>query len=430
MQKRKLKDWITAYLTFVDQSEPPTIFKEWCAVSALAAAMQRKYRLVWDPFQTLYPNMYIVLVGPAGSRKGTAITPARNLMLDAGIPLSAESTTREALVRRLAEAAVPVPQPDPDLDPDEDVHCSLTVVSPELTVFLTKKDEKLVEDVTDWFDCPNNWSYETKTQGKDVLRKVWLNLIGATTPSKMQGSLPQSIVDGGLASRIIFVYGDRRSKLVTKGFENDELIALRDYLLDDLITIFEGDGDFTYTEEYNDAYARWYEQSVKTPPIEDYHFESYLERRPLHLRKLSMIMNVSRGGDLLLIKEDLHRALHLLLRTEKVMPNVFRAYGRLDIAETSERLLSFIMKHKSGLTKARILREFYKDATVEEIDQLLKAYLSMNIIETKRVMILEKPVLMIYAKEGPGLGRPDAESDSIGELEAEELRSILEEDSE
>ena len=98
---RRNKDWITSYLRYVDNTEPPNLYKEWVAVSVIASCLQRKCYLDWGPM-TFYPNMYIVLTGPSGkARKSTAMGPGMKLLREMGVKLAAESITREALIREL-----------------------------------------------------------------------------------------------------------------------------------------------------------------------------------------------------------------------------------------------------------------------------------------------------------------------------------------
>ena len=76
--------------------------------------------------------MYIVLVGPSGCRKGTAMGPGYSFLRKVGAKLSAEATTREALIGSLELCK------DTSVAPDGTSydHSSLTIFSQELTVFL------------------------------------------------------------------------------------------------------------------------------------------------------------------------------------------------------------------------------------------------------------------------------------------------------
>ena len=140
MSERRLTDWIDAYMTFTENTEPAELFRKWTAVSVICAALRRKCRLDWGSL-TFYPNMYIILVGPSGSRKGTAMDPAYEIACEiADIKMAAEATTRESLIRQLKKANYT----EHNLVTGKpDYHSSLTIWSQELTVFLGYHNRQL-----------------------------------------------------------------------------------------------------------------------------------------------------------------------------------------------------------------------------------------------------------------------------------------------
>ena len=69
----KNASWLDVYLKYVDNTESPTSYHVWTALSCIAGALQRKCYIKWG-LETVYPNMYVVLVGSAGrTRKSLAI---------------------------------------------------------------------------------------------------------------------------------------------------------------------------------------------------------------------------------------------------------------------------------------------------------------------------------------------------------------------
>ena len=166
-------------MEYTHNSEPPTQFREWAAIATVAAALQRKCVLQWGELERFYPNLYVVLIGPSGSRKGTAMRPALELLQELGIKMASEAITREALIRELKQANAN----QPDLKTGTmHLHASLTIFSPELTVFLGYQNKQLMSDLTDWYDCRDRWTYRTKGAGVDEIIGVWINLFGGTTP--------------------------------------------------------------------------------------------------------------------------------------------------------------------------------------------------------------------------------------------------------
>ena len=78
--ERKLPNWIDAFMLYTHNTEPPTLFRKWTAISCIAAAMQRKCVVEWGTSLTFYPNLFIVLVGPSATGKGTAMNPGLDII--------------------------------------------------------------------------------------------------------------------------------------------------------------------------------------------------------------------------------------------------------------------------------------------------------------------------------------------------------------
>lgn len=378
MAQRNVPDWIEGYLAYTEDSEPPKLFKEWCAVSVIAAALQRKCRLEWGT-TVFYPNLYIVLTAPAGkARKGTAMAPARKFIDRIGIPLAAEAVTREALIRTLKESESVVSTENGII-----VHSSLTVFSPELTVFLGYNNTQLMSDLTDWFDCSEKWVYRTKTAGTDDISGVFINMLGATTPDLIRSTLPLDAIGGGLTSRMIFVFEEKKGKIVPFPFVSEETRKLETKLYYDIECINMLQGQFKFTKEFLSRWGDWYmAQEGKNPFGANYNkaFDGYIERRPTQVLKLSMVMNASRTDEMVLDEPDLVRAIDLLERTEKKMPRAFGGIGMSQNAQLTYAISELIARSPNGVTISDIMRAHTFNGTTSDISDALDILVQSKMI--------------------------------------------------
>lgn len=378
MAQRNIPDWIEGYLAYTEDSEPPQLFKEWCAVSVIAAALQRKCRLEWGT-TVFYPNLYIVLTAPAGkARKGTAMAPARKFIDRIGIPLAAEAVTREALIRTLKESESVL-----STETGIIVHSSLTVFSPELTVFLGYNNTQLMSDLTDWFDCSEKWVYRTKTAGTDDISGVFINLLGATTPDLIRSTLPLDAIGGGLTSRMIFVFEEKKGKIVPFPFVSEETRKLETKLYYDIECINMLQGQFKFTKEFLSHWGDWYTaQEGKNPFGANYNkaFDGYIERRPTQVLKLSMVMNASRTDEMVLDEPDLARAIDLLERTEKKMPRAFGGIGMSQNAQLTYAISELIARSPNGVTISDIMRAHTFNGTTSDISDALDILVQSKMI--------------------------------------------------
>jgi hypothetical protein len=326
----------------------------------------------------IFPNMYIVLVGPSGCRKGTAMGVGQKFLTDLGIKMAAEATTREALIKALGESN------DTTVGTDNEVylHASLTIYSPELTVFLGYNNVQLMSDLCDWFDCREQWTYRTKNQGTDTIYGVWVNLCGATTPDLLKSTLPSDAIGGGLTARMIMVYAPKKEKTVLLPIETDEEKELRSMLLSDLEKISMLSGPFRVDDSFIDNYTRWYAQADDNPPFDDPRMGGYIERRPLHTLKLSMIVSASRSSSRIVTGDDFIRAKKILETTESYMLRAYSGVGKSKLSDVLSDVMYYIAAEKLT-TEKRLLQRFWQDADKFELDRILQTLDSMGFIAIK-----------------------------------------------
>lgn len=361
----------------MERSEPPYTYKLWTGLSVIASCLRRKCVLNWGT-TPIYPNMYVVLVGPSGKcRKGTAMGPGLRFLQDMGIKMTANSITREALIRELKQSN------DTQIDAKTGemfLHASLTIFSKELTVFLGYNNQNLMSDLTDWYDCDNIWVYRTKNMGTDEIIGVWVNFIGATTPEMIQTALPRDTIGLGLTSRIIFVFEHNKDHIEPADFQTKEEMELQKVLARDLERIAIMSGEFHATAGFIELYSNWYVTYSKGPmPFDDYRFSGYFERRPTHLRKLCMILSASRGDSKLIEERDFVRALGILELTEKNMKYTFSGMGKNNQVDVMQRVIATISA-AGCIEFSDLLRRFIQDIDKFLLEKMVESLVSMGVI--------------------------------------------------
>ena len=384
MSLRRLNDWVSGYIEYSQETESPLSYHIWTSISLLAAALQRRVYIKWG-YEILYPNMYIVLVGPSGKcRKGSAMNLGKDIITGLGIKVTSESITREALIRSMKRAVVNYIEPDTGI---VRFHCSLTAMSQELSVFLGQNDVKFLADLTDWYDSLDNWVYETKTSGVDEIKGVCFNLLGATAPDWLQSILPEEAIGGGFTSRIIFIVEEQKRKTIPLPVVSERLSSLREALREDLERIATLSGEFEFTEETKELYSAWYQkedEKIKdgSPAIDDPRFAGYCERRATHIRKLCMLFSASRGEDLLIMADDFSRAMDVLMSAEKKMDKVFSGLGSTPYAKITEKILTFF-KERKRVSRSELLIVFYRDLDMTILDTIEKTLVAMKVIKVE-----------------------------------------------
>jgi hypothetical protein len=385
---RLLTDWLSAYEEYVENSEPPKLYHVWTALAVLAGALQRRSYLDWG-FTKIFPNLYVVLVGPSGKcRKGTAIDIGLKLLRTLNIHLAAESLTREALIRSLAETQQDYLNPTTQTT---EGHCSLTIMAEEFGVFLGVQQHQIMQDLCDLYDSRDLWEYRTKTSGTDTLNGVCLNMEAATTPEYLQNALPHEALGVGLASRIIFVSEEEKSKSLALPFLTREQIRLQDLLTKDLEKIHLISGEFHVKDEVKELYKEWYDNPKEDPGVDDERFNGYNARRPTHLRKLWMLSSASRCGERVINEWDFERSLFVLRETEKKMSRAFGALGINKLAPIMERVYSMLLR-RGSVRHSELCNAFFRDANPTDMKIILMALRERRLIAIETCPIYKEPL--------------------------------------
>ncbi len=381
---RVLADWLNAYVDYTKNSEPPRSYHLWTGISVLAAALQRKVYIKWY-MGKMHPNLFTVLVGPSGKcRKGTALAFGQDLIRQVpGIRMISQRTTTEQLIRDMKESLSEFTEPSTQ---QIELHCSMTVMSGELAVFLGNSNIDFLAVLTNLYDSEDTWEYRTKHQGQDKIKGVCLNFLGGTAPDWIKTMIPEAALGGGFTSRIIWIVEWDKGKIVADPTPTPRMYTLRDQLIGDLEHIYTMAGEMVQEAAAIEYYEEWYEEQTKNPPFEgDGKFGGYCARRAAHVRKLSMILSASRSPERLIRLEDLKRAITLLEAAEITMPEAFTGLGKGLYTNIGETVLSFMLKTQQPVRQSELLRRLYPDVNLYSLEIAMQSLVFMGTIQIKEL---------------------------------------------
>ena len=389
-EPRMLSDWIQSYMQYAEMTEPPKRYHLWSAISLISACLQRKCFYFMGSIE-VFPNMYIALVGPPAARKGTAMDIAYPFLEELNIKVAAEAITREALIKELANSA------DNDLDlrtGKRSFHCSLTIWSQELAVFLGYNNRQLISDLTDWYDCKRKWIYRTKNMGEDEIRGVFVNTLGAITPDLLRATMPIEAIGGGLTSRFMFIFEWDKEKIVPVSKLD---LSLKRALTHDLEQIRMLSGEFICTPEMEELWIEWYSHHEENLPFKDPKFDGYFQRRGKHILKLSMILSASRSNSMIIDACDFQTAVAYVEDAEKNMSNTFNGIGRAAHADVLAKIMTEVsMAGSRGVLASELLKSYRGDTDAQGIERIINTLETMKFIEKK---IYPDDTLLVYTAD-------------------------------
>lgn len=373
MASRKLSDWVDSYMDFTENTEPARIYQKWVGLSVIAAVLRKKVQLSLGRIR-IYPNMYVVLVGEPGiARKSQSINFGLDLLSNIpDIKTSADAITPQALIQDMESAVDSCELPEGEVL----THSSMTIISREFESFLGQKQEntKMLVLLTDLFDCQElPWKYRTKGSGDNIIPSLFLNLLGATTPDSLASCLPSTAVGGGLTSRIIFVWADRKHKKVTKPEMTKEERILKESLIQDLYLIARIAGTYEFSKEADANWDSWYtnyDEQATNRLCQDPSFNGWYSRKPMYLLKLSILMAASQSDKRIIEWKHIEKAMKTLAEAEVLMGNVFKAIGKSTVTVETD-IVTRIVQSAGWITEKQLLSMVWRDMDAKKFDNVV-----------------------------------------------------------
>ena len=398
------KGFIESYMAYTSGQESPSDFHYWTAVSALSSAVGRNLWLDRGYYK-IYPNHYIILVaGSALSRKSSAINigvrilrKALERLKEAGIDAGALSVlsakmTPEALCRAMSTKGIKSMYANEEEEDEENkISRPLLLYSSELGVFLSRTAQMngLVDLLIDFYDCPDDWEYLTKTQGADFVHNVYTAMLSATTPDWISANITGSVFNQGLVGRTIFVHSDKAQTRVAHPQFNEYEQFLENRLLDLLESKLLLKGEMTLTQEAYEYYEQWY--NLRADPGDNQSMQSgFFGREHDHVLKLSMAISMSRSNDLIITFEDIQNAIEKVGTVRVGLGRVFREVKQQnEIFEV--QYVESIIKDKGKISHSDLLRLVRRKMNSGQLKEAITVLTQSEIITT----VSEKP------KRGP-----------------------------
>lgn len=386
---RNFENFIDAYLKYTEEQESTTKIHKWVAVSMIAAALERRVFLDAGHF-TVFPNFYIFIIGNSGEvRKSTSTGIGYSLIDDSGIVrLMSERLTDRSLINQMKRSKTEFYH---DFERKKfSRQSAVYAYASELVIFLKEVKGSISELLTTLWDCPKKWTYETHGDGEIELDGVCLNILGASTPTWLQRSIPAEEMEGGLASRIVFVVEmnppERYNAWGVPKEARPLIDEMKPKLIEDLRRFCLIQGTFTYTDDAKNFYESWYKKHRKnTKNITDIRFKGYYSRKPVTVWKLAMILSIAESDELIFSSKHVKTALDWLDEIEDSMLEAFGVIGDNPLAKGMKTVFDSVKNQKDGVNAADVYRTMYTSYNKKEFEQIIHEMQYLKTIDIKVV---------------------------------------------
>jgi Protein of unknown function (DUF3987) len=373
-----MSNWVFDYAKAInDVSESPLSYNIWSGISVISSTLKRNVFLHYKTF-TLYPNQYIVLVGPPGIGKGVAMRDAHRFSArDKLINYLSDRVTAPRIIERLFQGFTA---------PLKVVKGQVTAGQKDSTVTLTSTELPTLIGSSDWmltFLCDawdkGEFDYDTRNKGSFKVEDMCVSLIGGCTPDFIRKIARNSsdTVSTGFSARTLFIHAKEKSKCLpwAEGLRNNPLKKL---VIDDLENRIQSISNLAGEFKFDPFAQRVFEDyylTLTTSEDDSDVYRNFRSRQHIHVMKTAMALaaadsNLQVNGSLYISKATLEKSIILVEEIAKGLDEIFRGVGESDVATGLARVQTYI-ERKGSVSFNQLVADNVRHVNYETIIKIL-----------------------------------------------------------
>lgn len=353
-------------------SEVPEVFHFWSCVSLIAAVVEDRVWFQKFKHESLFPNLFVMLVGPSGLGKGTAIGNVMRLANESvTINRYRGRTTAAHLVDHLGKMGTDEYGRKVLSNP------KLWLVMDELSNDISTNKSMVREFVFMMTELYTASGYKmqtgTRTHGQVNIDNPLVNWLAGTTEGCLRDVLSKDLLESGFTARTCFIFGDydfaKRRPRITYPIDYDEVfehLCLRMYALQ------QTTGVFKLTDAADSELEKWY--NTRPEPREELLYSAWKRHHDLML-KFAMILCLAGGGPMVIQHGHIVQAQYMVKQcfvfAEKVIEIASEGLEVKVANLVEKRLVKGEMRQNDLLAYFRLTHGVGQRAIRQAIDELV-----------------------------------------------------------
>lgn len=373
--------WFNRYLEYTSVGEAPPQFHFGAILAVCAGGMKRRPLIGWEARRT-YPNIYSLLIGPTGARKGSAIEKAQEFAKAANADILPTEGTHQGYYEFLRRRQDKTGEDATGL-----------IISDEFSVLVSKDTFKkdMAKWLTDWYDSPDQRTRALRgREGMDddeeyVVNNFCVSLLGASNMPWLR-TLPTDAITGGFVPRFLIfdVADDWKRWVASPKYNNALALELKAELR---LRIKDIPSDMPLSPMAEHYMKEWYEKDIRAQyeGTQDEQVRAWLLRKLPAALKMATVWQLVDGGpkDAICV-EWLAKARAISDWMDFTIHEVYSSMGVTPEGAVADDVLRFVMRHNGAVSEWKIIRALRNKYRSESIRAALRT-LSISRAVTQEV---------------------------------------------
>jgi hypothetical protein len=368
-----IKEVLDSTATF----EAPRRFYYWATLAAISAVLKDKVWFNMADNYNNYSNIYVLLYGSSGIRKGPAIDLARDLV--SRVNNTRVIDGRSSIEAVIKELGTSITKPGESIKKDA---CGFLVAS-ELSSSIVSNPSAM-DILTDLFDRKYNykeWKYRLKNAESAALLKPTITWLAATNEALFKEFVPEKNLKGGLIGRMFLIHETEENTVNSLMFKTRA--PDREKLTIQLKEISRIAGEFKMGDDVRHPLDLWYNKFKKEviPALKD---ETGFASRTLDfVITVSMIISSGRRGDREIKMDDVQEALDVILPLIAPTKKIVNSFKREDDSYITKKglVLTYITEQPEfKAERSKLLRSLGLKIKAAELDQVVEDFIAAETV--------------------------------------------------
>lgn len=355
-------NFVNYLLQVTENTESPQEYWRWAALSCLSVILRDNVYVENPILGKVYPNMYIILYGGSGIRKGAPCQFVGKLISSIGNTKFINGrSSMQAVVKELGMSYT-----------TGNGHmisgASGVMYSEELSSFAVS-DPATIPLMVDLYDYHETWK-SNLVSWSSQLKNVCVSMLAGSNSDMFRAVYGEFAIRGGLLGRTLLINAEKSRKRISLfDMQNKGLYDLNP-LVNHLRELTKVKGKIEANEDAIKEYNSWY-YSIPEEVMNDR--IGFGLRLGTHVLKIAIALSSARAGfDKRIEKCDIEEAIGLSSEVKKCYRSIIAGIGySSESYQTSLVTLAIIKSPGNHITRKNLCQRLLGDVELDKLDKIL-----------------------------------------------------------